>query len=369
MPDAPKLLLDLSSLPTAAFVEDEVLDYVDAWAKRRKNLKVQLDKHGNRLLTTKGKGPRLIVVAHADHPAFVSGKTTDGLLHAGFRGGVLASCCKPGTKVRFSDVVAKVDEATGNEKDRLQSATFKVPRGKNVQPGVAGNFDFGKPAKVVRNRLVAQACDDLAGLAACLEALDKLRNKPKLPFGVLVTRAEEVGFIGAIAAAREVGKGLLRKDDRIISVETSAEQQAAPVGGGCVLRVGDKRSVFHSGFLHFLDTIGEELVKKDKMFKFNRALMPGGTCEATAFDAFGFTVAAMCVPLGNYHNMDRKASAMAAEEIDLNDWDCLVKFLVNVGRRIGEFDPKPTNLKKRLTERLTKLKTMYDDPSQEMPDV
>ena len=34
-----------------------------------------------------------------------------------------------------------------------------------------------------------------------------------------------------------------------------------------------------------------------------RALMDGGACEASAFAGFGYRVAGLCVPLGNYHNI------------------------------------------------------------------
>ena len=40
--------------------------------------------------------------------------------------------------------------------------------------------------------------------------------------------------------------------------------------------------------------------------------MPGGTCEATVYDVYGFTAARICVALGNYHNMDREPTARSA---------------------------------------------------------
>jgi len=368
VPDRPdrdlELLRDLCSLPTAAFLEDAVLAFVDAWARRRKNLHLDVDKFGNRLITTRGKGPRMVFVAHADHPAFASGDTVDGRLHAEFRGGVHVDCCRRGTKVRFGDVVTRVRDAVGDEAGRLVSATFDVPRGKHVARGMPGMFDFGRtPARLTRTRLVSRACDDLAGLAACLAALDRLRSRPRAPCGVLVTRAEEVGFIGAIAAVKAGKKGLLRKDDRVISIETSAIQPAAPIGGGCVLRVGDKTSVFHSGLTDYLHRRCQELAKTVDGFKFNRALMPGGTCEATPFDAFGHLAAAACVPLAHYHNMDRQKKLMAAEQIDLGDWRNLVTFLADAGRHAGDFDGKPTALRQRMTDRFTGHKHLFTDPT------
>ena len=42
--------------------------------------------------------------------------------------------------------------------------------------------------------------------------------------------------------------------------------------------------------------------KDDPTFRFQRKLMPGGACEATAFATHGFESTCLCLPLGNYHN-------------------------------------------------------------------
>ena len=61
--------------------------------------------------------------------------------------------------------------------------------------------------------------------------------------------------------------------------------------------------------------------------------MPGGTCEATVYDVYGFTAASICVALGNYHNMDRERKKIAPEYIDLGDWENMVKLFL--ARRAG----------------------------------
>lgn len=362
-------LHDLCTLPTAAFLEDAVLDYVDQWARRRRNVKVETDSFGNRLLSLAGKDkslPRLVLVAHSDHPAFASGETTDGMLHAEFRGGVRADHAD-GAKVIFftpdGEVSAKATAEAGDN-DRLTGATFKLPRGKVVPAGCVGMFDFGGKLPTMRGRTFrARACDDLAGLAAGLAALDELRaKKPKATVCVLVTRAEEVGFIGAIAAVKD-RKGLLNKSDRVISIETSAAQAAAPIGEGCVLRIGDKTSVFNSGFCHFLHQRCEALAKERDGFQYRRALMPGGTCEGTAFDAYGYVASAVCVPLGNYHNMDREKKTMGPEFIDLNDWQNLVTLLADAGWNHHTFDGKATALRKMMDTRFNNHRHLFKNPA------
>jgi endoglucanase len=67
-----------------------------------------------------------------------------------------------------------------------------------------------------------------------------------------------------------------------------------------------------------------------------RKLMAGGSCEATAFGAFGFRAAGLCLPLHNYHNMGNldlveqgsgKAVPML-EEVSLEDFHGLVDLLL-----------------------------------------
>ena len=88
-----------------------------------------------------------------------------------------------------------------------------------------------------------------------------------------------------------------------------------------------------SGYLSAL------LAKRTKSFQYQRALMPGGTCEATVYDAYGFTAASICVPLGNYHNMDAARKKIGPEYIDLSDWNNMVKLFIHLARTGHEYEP------------------------------
>ena len=57
-----------------------------------------------------------------------------------------------------------------------------------------------------------------------------------------------------------------------------------------------------------------------------RRQMDGGTCEATVFQIFGHPSAALCVALGNYHNMGPRGR-IAAETIRLSDLVGLARLL------------------------------------------
>jgi endoglucanase len=377
--DATKTLLELTSLPTAPFLEGSVLAYVRNWVSKRPYLKVQADRFGNLLIVRRGKAtkrPRLVMVAHGDHPGYVAKRmTSPSTLEADFRGGVMGKFA-PTARVRFftpeGPVIGKVLAHHEDESGRLMGALFRVPR--EVAPESLGMFDVGE-ARLKSGRLVSRVCDDLAGVAAALVAMEKIesadvaarkksastkaahdRAKKTEAVGdvaLLLTRGEEMGFVGAIAAVRD-GK-LLRASDRIISIECSAEQPVARQGEGVVLRVGDRTSVFHSAFGRFLRVTAEDEAKRDRTFKFQRALMPGGTCEGTVFDAYGYITAAVCVPLGCYHNMDQTTGKIAAEHVHLGDWWSMTRLLALIGLKLGAFDGSHAELKAFLDERFGKL--------------
>lgn len=349
------LLTELTALPTAPFNESAVLQFVRDWAKARR-FRITADKSGNLLIErpTRSTQPRLVLVAHADHPGFVTlDMPNKRTLRARFHGYVKPSYFA-GSRVRFfapgGDVVGTVT-AVEEETNRPAAATIRVPR--PVPAGTIGMWDVGGP-KVRGHQFHCRVCDDLAGLAAGLEALDLTSaEKASAPAAVLITRGEEEGFIGAIAAVRN--RRLLKKSDRIISIECSAEQPYAKQGDGMIVRVGDRTSIFNSAFTRFLGIRAETLAKEDPAFKFQRALMPGGTCEATVFDAHNFIAAAVCVPLGNYHNMNTATGKIAAEYVDLRDWRSLVRLLADVCLHHGDFAGNHASLRTALTTRHAKF--------------
>ncbi len=61
--------------------------------------------------------------------------------------------------------------------------------------------------------------------------------------------------------------------------------------------------------------------------------MAGGTCEATAFGAFGYRSAGIALPLVAYHNQGPKG--VAPEEIDVRDLEHAVQLICAVAERAG----------------------------------
>jgi endoglucanase len=359
-----KLLQQICSLPTAPFAEGRVERYVADFVAKRKNLSLKSDRFGNLLISLDsgrgGRPPRWVFTAHMDHPGFVARKMLDAhTLEATFRGWVKVDFVRK-TSVRFFDdageIPGRVIDATVEDYDQLpvpHKVMVRVAR--PVAPGAAGMFDQGT-GRFRGGKFHCRCCDDLAGAAACLAMLDRLhRNRRALrsPVAVLLTRAEEEGFIGCVATC-EHGT-LLKKSDRVIAIECSSVQPFAPQGNGVIIRVGDRASIFNSALTYFLAQQAAELKKGDSSFLYQRALMPGGTCEATVYDVWGYTAASLCVALGNYHNMDVKRGKIGPEFIDVADWKNMVKLFVRLARRGHEFEPGHGPLKARVLKRFNRL--------------
>ncbi len=356
-----RILREICSLPTAPFVERHVVQYVRRFVAARPRLRVSEDRHGNLLIEVPGKKrlPRWIFTAHMDHPGFVATRMIDErTVEAAFRGYVMGDFFD-GEKVRFFDGKREIPAVVLSHvqgKDRPVPRTALLRVGAAVPRGAPGMWDQGV-GRIKGGKFYSRVCDDLAGAAAALQMLDLLCTRPAATtVGVLLTRAEEEGFIGAIAASVE--PKLLRKTDRLIAIECSAMQSYAPQGKGAIIRIGDRTSVFNSSLSYFISQQAAKLAKRDRSFAYQRALMPGGTCEATVYDVYGFTAASICVALGNYHNMDIAKKKIGPEFIDVNDWESMVKLFVQLARNGHTYEPGHAQLKDRLEKRFNKWKGM-----------
>ena len=146
---------------------------------------------------------------------------------------------------------------------------------------------------------------------------------------VLLTRAEEVGFIGGIAAVR---LGTIPKRSYVVAMETSSELPSARMGDGPILRGGDRASTFTPNVTAHCHRVARELSAGDRHFQYQRKLMDGGTCESSAYCTLGLEATGLCIALGNYHNIDVKRRRIAPEYIDLSDFEGVVKWFVALAR-------------------------------------
>lgn len=347
-------LLALTHLPTISGHEDRVVGFVREWVGRRDDLRVKADRHGNLWLTQARRNRRapLWVTAHMDHPGFLVTSVDGREAEVEFRGGVRPAY--------FDDAALHFFPPAGDEPvparlttydPAVGTGTVHVRRGA-VEAGWIGRWAFGARSLGVKGDLLhAPGCDDLAGVAAALSFLDRARKRDGLGHvGVLLTRAEEVGLVGATAACRDGG---IRADARLICLETSRSFAESPIGGGPVVRVGDRLTVFDAELTNRVSQVAERHATD---FPWQRRLMPGGVCEASVFAAYGYSSTCICLPLGNYHNMGnldeveqgRGEAVPKPEVVSLSDHDGLIRLLGLVARHLDE---PGTDVRTRLDER------------------
>ena len=300
------------SQPTAPFHEDAVRAEIERLLADCPHVRIERDAFGNLVaLYQRGKAkPRFAFAAHMDHPAYVG---------RAFLGGVPESYRKKKPATQKFDGFRMWD-----------LPAFELR---------AGN---------IRSR----ACDDLIGCACIVAMLRELEQSGAecAAYG-LFTRAEEVGFVGAIQLAKS---GVLPKSVTVVSLETSSVKGGpVEIGAGPIIRVGDRTSVFDSAATAQL----QDAAKRAEI-PHQRALLQGGTCEATAYALYGYRTAAMCVALGNYHNCGPR-DRIAPEYVSAAD--ALGMAQLCVATALGGANDSLHALKLRLEQRMDEHRKYFRD--------
>jgi putative aminopeptidase FrvX len=343
--------------PTAPFFEDGVRAAVEEICAENR-LVCRRDPFGNVIVRLGGPkaGRPLVLAAHMDHPGFeIVHRLGPRRWLARFNGGVPDAYFRPGLGVCLEPggTAARLGRRIGAER------VFEI---KAAHPAAEPRFavwgveDFA----VRRGRIHARACDDLGGVAGILATLIELKRSRAAVYVIgVISRAEEVGFQGALTVA---ASKLLPKDSLVISLETSKELPSVKMGQGVIIRVGDRSSIFDPTATRFLTEVADALRERDSRFQFQRALMFAGTCEATAYQEFGFQTAAVCVALGNYHNCS-PAGRIAAEFIDLKDASSMVQLLVETARQMKSWRRLTGKLPARLNGLLQQARSRLRPPT------
>lgn len=396
-------LFELTSTPSAAGKESRVIAWIHRWIRQRTDLSLSRDSVGNLTICFIDEPPipldapahdrvPLYITAHLDHPAFVIEEALgEGKFEASFRGGVMDEYF-PNAPVAIYPATSTNPISSPNATSSTTSNTAPVPAPirarverkvegtqgpfnhwiltaepnqpwRDLAIGDVGVWDVGPP-QLIEGNVHTLACDDLAAAAAALAAFDVLRELDQAarregrrafarPVRLFFTRAEEVGFIGTIAAVRE---NSVPKDARVLLLENSRSFPDSPIGAGPIVRVGDRISIFSPRLTDAIAKRAEELAggpsiprATDKAisraWKWQRKLMVGGACEASVFCAAGYQATCVCLALGNYHNMTNLTEVQAGtyqgippiarEYISLSDFEGLVDLLVACGVRLG----------------------------------
>ncbi len=353
-----RTFLELTQIPTAAGHEDRVVHWIEGWVAARPHLRLEKDRAGNLVVSHVAAAPLsmginpddppLIITAHLDHPAFVVERiVSPDSVELSFRGGVM--------DVFFDQAPIVIHVGNGESEQPVRATLTAVspstsPAGKHyladlttestaaVRVGDIATWEM-PPAEIDEQGIMhTHACDDLAAAAAAVCAMDLIfpaatniaatnstsstgasAKRPNVR--LLFTRAEEIGFIGAIAACK---LGTMPRGSRIIALENSRAFPDSPIGGGPIVRVGDRLSIFTPWLTNACAKRAEQLCglavspvasqtsvqhaaaaqKSGSLVrKWQRKLMAGGACEASVFCAYGYDATCLCLPLGNYHNM------------------------------------------------------------------
>ena len=299
------VLRRVASPPTAPYHEWGVLDAIRRELEQG-GIPTTSDPFGQvHARVSAGTAKRaLVFAAHTDHPAFEiiegSGTTGTARVLGGFR-----------QRVFPRDVAVTVHDDAGGvafraelsepitDVDVLHNSTT-VCRVRGEGPLAAGQFavlDF-PGVEVAGDEIRMRAADDLAGCTLIVCVLLALRGENE-PHDVraIFTRAEETGLYGARLAAEDQ---LLPRDAYVISVEASRALPGAEAGRGIVVRAGDLHNTFSNEAERYLRVARERLAERG--IATQRALLVGGTCEASAFVRLGWTATGMALPNINYHN-------------------------------------------------------------------
>ena len=339
------LLERLLLLATAPFHERFVGSFLCDELKNA-GLDFKLDEYGN-IAAAYGEEPSLACIAHMDHPGFeivdASGVTAEASWFGGvdakyFSGARVIVYDRDSGAPRARGVVRKI---TKNILGRVEKMSLRLDG--SVQPGDFGTWNlapFRRQGKLIHTK----GADDLVGCAVILMLLKQLKERGvKTGARAVFTRAEEQGFIGTLGMIRS---GSLPPATKIISVETSKALPGVVLGGGPVIRLGDRASMFDHRMVFFMDRVARELQKKDRRFRYQRRVMDGGTCEATPYLLAGCVAGGIAIPLHNYHNQGK--TKIGAEAVHLRDVEGAVRFLVELALRIGEFEAATAAVRSRI---------------------
>ena len=288
--------------PTAPFHEYSVRDAISGLLSGQPDIRLELDPFGNLLAYYEGSDspPRWAFGSHMDHPGWVRSLPAD----------------TPG--IPEVSALRQRDGFTflGGVPDPYFES--RAPIREFGDFAMWDLVDF----EIDGDRISSRACDDLIGCAAIVSALLELQEaKSDTSCVGVFTRAEEVGFVGAVQLARAWP---LPPDCIFLSVETSVATGTAKMGDGPMGRVGDRLSIFDSEATATL----LELAAKHEL-PIQRALLDRGACEATAMQAYGIKTAGISLPLGNYHNCGEDQQ-IRAEQVSLGDVKSLVALLTAV---------------------------------------
>ncbi len=344
-PSVVRILERLATQPTTSFHEDRVATEAKRIAKGF-GAGVRQDRWGNLRISPPEprKGLAVWLVAHMDHP----GVEVIGRREAVLLGSLAPAYFRKGTRLRFYHdgvpVAARVQRYYPKTYRFRLAPSPEVDRLRRRDMGTFELEDFS-----VRNSLVhARQLDDLAGSSVSLAAMERTRTNRRMNLHVLLTRAEEEGFVGTLGAIEDEA---IPRNAIVINVEASKAIPGVEIGGGPVIRVGDRRKTFDPQAESLLLAARATLPKSKPV---QRWLMSGGTCEATPWGLYGWRATGVAIPLGNYHNQGPR-NRLAPEAVSVKDLVTAVDLIETAAERVSAGDNWDNRTRKMLAGFLRRM--------------
>jgi endoglucanase len=375
--------------PTAPFREQRVI----AWVKQvldQAGIPYFIDPIGNivvgassktdylRLLREADAEPVRVFIAHMDHPGLHGVRwVKPTVLRVRWHGGSPTKHL-PGSRVWLANgegfegegVLRKVTlrkEGWAIDTAEVHFEAALAPR-RPAAKSLYGGLKFRKPVWKSGSKLYTKAADDLIGVfcivATALEVFTKRGPRDRPPFIGLLTRAEEVGLVGAVG---HFELGWLQQATRpvvCVSLEASRTLPNAEIGKGPIVRLGDRRTPFDAGYSQVLTELADKVLPK----QYQRRIMDGGSCEGSAATAYGFPTIALAVPLGNYHNQGLEGGpecrghlGPAPEFVHLDDIEGQRKLCVALMREKLRWGDPWRNVRARLKKNYGENRSLLDN--------
>lgn len=326
--------------PTAPFHEEQVAAEILRQLEKCKHVSVRRDRFGNliaRYRRGKKAPARYALAAHMDHPAWVATDEAPNVVKV-----------RTGKNKTSRPILRLPNSRPMRFFGGVPAEYLQKPRVKSF--GEFAMWDL-PPFELREGCIHSRACDDLVGCAVIVAMFHELeRIRADCSCIGIFSRAEEIGFGGAMKLAQS---GTLSKTLTIISLETSAERPPAKIGEGPIIRVGDRTSIFDSAATAEMLSIAQR-----GKIRVQRCLMPGGTCEATAYQLYGYRSAALCVALGNYHNC-ASDETIAAEFVSLTDVQGLARLCTQIAAARRRPADAEATLRTRLEENLANYERYF----------
>lgn len=409
-------LLEITQIPTVAGREWRVVEWIRAWTSARPSLRLVEDRAGNLVIQPRRpwkKGPRtgagkrgsaartaarveapIFITAHLDHPAFIVHRIIGpGTVELAFRGGVnkdyfedarvtihaggpdLSTRPERRAEATLSGPGPGIVSETGEQLFETYIAEIDGDEEIDLRIGDAATWSLPRAVVDADGIVKTHACDDLSAVAAALSAYDTMLRSVEQggrmqDVRLLFTRSEEIGFTGAIAACK---LKTMPRGSRVIALENSRSFAESPIGGGPIVRVGDRLTIFTPQLTAACAKRAEQIAGHaaapmatqksadvSRGMRWQRKLMAGGACEATVYCAYGYDATCLCLPLGNYHNMtnlqevqdgtyDRARLGpprIGPEYISIDDYHGLVDLLVAIGMELPTTNPVVERIEK-----------------------